>query len=340
MTDKELEELLLNSGLLKKEEIDKAIEETKKLKRPLEKVLVDMRLLSRIALYETIAKQIGYNYINLDNVKPEEDIIKVMPEELARQTQAVPVMIENNVLHIAMGEPTNLYSIDQVQAYTGYPLEIYLSSPQEVEEAINRIYTQKDITKDLMADLSKSPEESQQSLSAGSSIIKLVDLIIAQAARERASDIHIEPEQEMTRIRFRIDGILQEIPSPPKQWESAIISRIKVLAAMDIAESRVPQDGHFQAKSDNKIIDFRVSTIPTIFGENLVMRLLDTSSVLIGLERLGFSTYEELKRYESLISRPYGIILSTGPTGCGKTTTLYSALMRINSVDRNIVTIE
>ncbi|MFC1592402.1 GspE/PulE family protein [Candidatus Omnitrophota bacterium] len=340
MTDKELEELLLNSGLLKKEEVAKAIEETKKLKRPLEKVLIDMRMLSRTALYETIAKQIGYNYINLGNLKPEEDITKIMPEELARQTQAVPVMVENNVLHIAINDPANLYAIDQIQAYTGYPLEIYLSSPQEIDEALSRIYTQKDITKDLMADLGKQPAEAEKSLNAGSSIIKLVDLIISQAVRDRASDIHIEPEQEMTRIRFRIDGILQEIPSPPKQWESAIISRIKVLASMDIAESRVPQDGHFQAKSDNKIIDFRVSTVPTIFGENLVMRLLDTSSVLIGLERLGFSSYEELKRYEGLISRPYGIVLSTGPTGSGKTTTLYSALMRINSVDRNIVTIE
>jgi type IV pilus assembly protein PilB len=340
VTDKELQDLLLSSGLLKKEEIEKAIDETKKLKRPLEKVIVDLRLLSRTALYETIGKHIGYNYINLSNIKRDEELVKIMPEQLARQTQAVPVMIEKNVLHIAMSEPTNLYAIDQIQAYTGYPLEIYLTSPQEIDETINRIYSQQAITKDLLEGLSKTPAEAKEALSEGSSIIKLVDLIIAQAVRDRASDIHFEPEQETTRIRFRIDGILHEIPSPPKEWESAIISRIKVLAGMDIAESRVPQDGHFQAKSDDKIIDFRVSTIPTIYGENLVLRLLDTSSVLIGLERLGFSTYEELKRYESLISKPYGIILSTGPTGCGKTTTLYSALMRINSVDRNIITIE
>ena len=340
MTDKELQDLLIKTGLLKEEEITKAVEETKKLKRPLEKVIVDMRLLSRTALYETIGKQIGFNYINLSNVRPVERLIKIMPEQLARQTQAVPVMIENKILHIAMVEPTNLYAIDQIQAYTGYPLEIYLSSPQEVDEAVNRIYVQQGITKDLLDGLSKTPTEAKEALIEGSPIIKLVDLIIAQAVRDRASDIHVEPEEDATRIRFRIDGVLHEIPSPPKEWEAAIISRIKVLAGMDIAESRVPQDGHFQAKSDEKIIDFRVSTMPTIYGENLVMRLLDTSSVLIGLERLGFGTYEELKRYEGLISKPYGVILSTGPTGCGKTTTLYSALMRINSVDRNIITIE
>ncbi|MFA5363327.1 MAG: GspE/PulE family protein, partial [Candidatus Omnitrophota bacterium] len=163
---------------------------------------------------------------------------------------------------------------------------------------------------------------------------------ISQAVRDRASDIHIEPEQEMTRVRFRIDGIMHELPSPPKQWESALISRVKVLCGMDIAETRVPQDGHFQVKVEEKVIDFRVSTISTIYGENIVMRLLDSASVTIGLERLGFSTYEQLKRYENVISRPYGIVLSTGPTGSGKTTTLYSALTKINTVDINIITIE
>jgi len=182
--------------------------------------------------------------------------------------------------------------------------------------------------------------EAGKPLSESTSIVKIVDLIVSQAARDRASDIHIEPEQDETRIRFRVDGVLHEVPPPPKEWELAIVSRIKVLAGMDIAESRSPQDGHFQAKVDDSLIDFRVSTLPTIHGENVVMRLLDTASVTIGLERLGFTTYEDLKRYELLIAKPYGIILSTGPTGCGKTTTLYSALMRINTPDRNIITLE
>ena len=164
-------------------------------------------------------------------------------------------------------------------------------------------------------------------------------MIITQAVRDRASDIHIEPEEDFLRIRFRIDGVLHEIPSPPKNLELPLISRIKVLSGMDIAESRIPQDGHTQLEIDGKTIDLRVSTLPTITGENVVMRILDTSSVLIGLDKLGFSE-EDQKKFEEIITRPYGIILTTGPTGSGKTTTLYSALTFINSLDRNIITVE
>jgi type IV pilus assembly protein PilB len=343
MNDKDLENLLLSSGLIKQDEIDKAYTEAEKLKRPLERIIVDMHMLSRQALYETIAQKMGYNYVDISNLKVEEDVLKIMAEKVSKQTQAVPIKVEKGTLHVAMADPGDLYAADQIQLQTNMPIEIFFSSPQEIEEAQKRIYASKGITRDFMEEMVKEDTKvkfSREGIRDNTSIIKLVDLIIAQAARDRASDIHIEPEQDMTRVRFRIDGILHELPSPPKQWEGAIISRIKVLCGMDIAETRVPQDGHFQAKVEDKIIDFRVSTIATIYGENVVMRLLDSASVTIGLERLGFSTYEQLKRYESIISRPYGIILSTGPTGSGKTTTLYSALTKINTVDINIITIE
>lgn len=340
MSDEELKNLLLSTGMINQEELNKAFEEMKKLKRPLERVVVDLHILARASLYETIAKHWGFKYVSLDNLKPDEEMVKVMPEPLARQSQAMPIKIEGGVLHVAMVEPNDLYAIDHIQLQTSMPLEICLSSPQEIEDAQNKTYIQRNLTEDMMADLTKTAPAVKFTGIDGTSIIKLVDLVIAQAVHDRASDIHIEPEQEIMRIRFRIDGILHEIPSPPKEWEAAIISRIKVLSGMDIAESRVPQDGHFQVKVNERIIDFRVSTVPTIYGENLVMRLLDTASVMIGLEKLGFSSYEELKRYEDLIIKPYGIILSTGPTGSGKTTTLYSALMKINTIDRNIITIE
>ncbi|MFH0858932.1 MAG: GspE/PulE family protein [Candidatus Omnitrophota bacterium] len=341
MTDKELENLLLRTNLLSQEEISRAVEEMKKLKRPVEKVILEVCLLSRPVLYEAIAKHLGYSYVKLEEVQPDPELIKVMPEALARQTQSVPIKIENNTLHVAVTDPTDLYSIDQIQMHTGMALEVSLSSPQEIDDSQNKLYVEHKVTKDFMEDLTRAVSSDVKTVFTDvNSIIKLVDLIVSQAVHDRASDIHVEPEQETTRIRFRIDGILHEIPSPPKEWESAIISRIKVLASMDIAESRVPQDGHFQAKIEDRIIDFRISTVPTIYGENVVMRLLDTNSVTIGLEKLGFTTYDELKRYEGLISKPYGIILSTGPTGSGKTTTLYSALMRINTIDRNIITIE
>ncbi len=341
MNDKDLEGLLLSSGLVNQADIDKACQEMKKLKRPLEKVLVDMNIVSHPLLHETIARSLGFKYLSLENVEFNEDLIKTVPEALARQTQAIPVKIDNNTLRVAMVDPNDLYAIDQIQMHTGMPIEIYYAGPQDIADAQQRLYVERKITKNLLDGLNtKEPVRAQESRSEGTSIIKLVDLIISQAVHDRASDIHIEPEQDITRIRFRIDGIMHEIPSPPKEWEPAILSRLKVLAGMDIAESRVPQDGHFQVKVDDKIIDFRVSTIPTIYGENLVMRLLDTASVRIGLERLGFATDLDLKRYRELISKPYGIILSTGPTGSGKTTTLYSALTTINTIDRHIITIE
>ncbi|HQJ15085.1 MAG TPA: GspE/PulE family protein [Candidatus Omnitrophota bacterium] len=340
MNDADLQQLLLNQNLLTQEQLDKALEEMKRLKRPLEAIVVDLRFIDRATLYHAIARQMGFNYTPLDNVTADEQLSRLLPEALSYKTESVPIKLEGNTLHIAMADPADLGAIDQIQLQTGMLLELYIASPAEIEEARSAVYAKSVVRENLLTDIAEAKPEQKMNFGDGSNIIKVVDLILTQAVRDRASDIHIEPEQETLRIRFRIDGILHEIPSPPKDWESAIISRIKVLSGMDIAESRIPQDGHFQSKIDEKIIDFRVSTVPTIYGENLVIRLLDTASVMIGLEKLGFSTGEDLKSYESLISRPYGIILSTGPTGSGKTTTLYSALMRINTIDRNIITIE
>jgi len=336
MRDEELKQTLIQANLLSQEELEKASDETKKLKRPLEKVISDMHLLDKDALYGAIAQKIGVEYKSLIGFKVDDELLKTYSEDLARNTQSLPLVIQNNFLHIAMHDPGNVSFIDQIQLFTGYPLEVYLSCPDDIDDAINKAYA-KDEASGIFTDFKTEP-----GLTSGdaTSIVKIVDLVVAQAVRDRASDIHIEPEESSTRIRFRIDGVLHEIPPPPKEWELSIISRIKVLAGMDIAESRVPQDGHFQAKIDEKIVDFRVSTLPTIYGENVVMRLLDTASVTIGLERLGFTTYDDLERYEKLLARPYGILLSTGPTGSGKTTTLYSALMRINTPDRNIITLE
>lgn len=334
MNEEELKTILLQSQLLTSQNLEKVLEERKKLKRPLEQVILDMQLLNKETLYKTIAQKIGVEYKDLTDLKVPPDLLEIYPDDLARNTHSVPLFINNNFLHVAMEDPQNISFIDQIQLFTGYPLEIYLSSAFDIEHLINKIYYLKS------QDLFSKQEASGTRLGEFPSIAKIVDTIITQGVRDRATDIHIEPEEDLTRIRFRIDGILHEIPFPPKDWELAIISKVKVLSEMNIAESRLPQDGHFRSSIDNRLIDFRVSTLPTIHGENLVMRLLDTSSVAIGLERLGFSTAEDLTRYEELIAQPYGMILSTGPTGCGKTTTLYSSLMRINTPDRNIITLE
>ncbi|MGE5307486.1 MAG: GspE/PulE family protein [Deltaproteobacteria bacterium] len=341
MIDRDIESLLIEEKLLGPAELEKAKDEMRKLKRPLERVVVEMKLVARPALYSAVARRLGFAYTSLEGLQPDPELLKLLPLSLSEQAMAIPVKAENGTFFVAMVEPTDLFSIDQIRLQAGMPVEVFLAGAPEVEEARDKLYA-KGGKEDLLANLGQNiaQQSGGASVSEGSSIIKLVDLIIAEAVKDRASDIHIEPEQDLTRIRFRIDGILHEIPSPPKEWEAAIISRIKVLANMDIAESRIPQDGHFQSKLDDKVIDFRVSTMPTIYGENVVLRLLDTASVMIGLEKMGFSTNEQLKRFEDLIARPYGIILTTGPTGSGKTTTLYSSLMRINTVDRNIITIE
>ncbi|MBU0693289.1 MAG: GspE/PulE family protein [Candidatus Omnitrophica bacterium] len=335
MREEELKNILLQSGVLTLEDLKKVGQETKKLKRSLEQVLLDTHLLTKDILYKTIAQKIGIEYKDLSKLEVSPDLLNIYSQDLARDTHSAPLFIKNGFLHIAMEDPQNISFIDQIQASTGYPLEVYFSPLLDITEATSRIYRTKD--EDLFSELKV---DEVRRLSETPSISKIVDVIITQGVRDRASDIHIEPEEGLTRVRFRIDGVLHEIPPPPKDWELAVISRIKVLAGMNIAESRLPQDGHFRIKVDDKVVDFRVSTLRTIHGENLVMRVLDTASVTIGLERMGFTTPYDLKRYEELISRPYGIVLSTGPTGCGKTTTLHSALMRINTVDRNIITLE
>jgi len=337
MSDNELKEMLISSNLVTPEEMDKASDEAAKLNVTLEKAVIDLHILEKDALYSVVAAKMGVSYRSIAGIEVSEDMAKVYSEELSNSTKSVPVEIKDGVLHVAMEDPTDISLIDQIQLFTNYPIEVVYSPADEIAEIKNKMFT-RDGAASLFAELQGGTSESGKG--EATSIVKIVDLIITQAVRDRASDIHIEPEENITRIRFRIDGILHEIPSPPKDWEPAITSRVKVLSGMDIAESRTPQDGHFQQKADDKVIDFRVSTLPTIHGENLVLRLLDTASVTIGLERMGFSSYEDLKHYEELIVRPYGIILSTGPTGSGKTTTLYSALTRINTVDTNIITLE
>ena len=337
MTEDELKELLLEANMTTAEELEKAAEEQRKINQPLEKVLLTMKIVEKEAFYKLIADRLNVKYKSLDGLNVPEEVLKIYPEDLARSTRSVPLFIKDEVLHIAIEDPTDVSLIDQTQLFTNYPIEVYLGGKEDIAVAQDKIYKKENA--DIFSQLKAAAEDGKASNEIPS-IIKIVDLIVQQAVKDRASDIHVEPEEDILRIRFRVDGILHEIPSPPKDWESAIISRFKVLSGMDIAESRVPQDGHFQSKVGDKVIDFRVSTLPTIFGENVVLRLLDSTSVTIGLERLGFTTYEDLKKYEELIARPYGIVLSTGPTGSGKTTTLYSALTRINTLDRNIITLE
>lgn len=276
-------------------------------------------------------------YVDLDTYLIDEKLIELVPESLARRYQLMPLFKIGNTLTLAMADPHNIFALDEVELKTGCEVESVVSTDTQLKTAINRYYGVRDSIKEIINGFTE--EASKPSGIKEAPAIKLLNLIMAQAIRDGASDIHLEPDENCLRTRYRIDGLLHEVSPIPKDLQSAIISRVKIMGNMNIAESRAPQDGRSHIKMEGKDIELRISSFPTIYGENLVFRILDQSAASMGLEDMGFSP-ETLRAYETLIKRPHGIILITGPTGSGKTTTLYASLNAINSPEKNIVTIE
>ncbi|MBI3333430.1 MAG: type II/IV secretion system protein [Candidatus Omnitrophica bacterium] len=334
-------DLLSSSGILTPDQVKRVEGVMKQKLCSFESAVLELQLLSKVALYGAIADQLRVPYLELEEYQPDPAAREIVSESLSRQHRAYPLFRIQKSLIVAMADPTDLVAMDAIRAATGYTVEAYLSSETEISRAIDRGYgTQGEVARFLEKLAGHPGAVEAPAVEEGEApIAQLVGLLMTQAVREKASDIHVEPEENLLRIRFRVDGVLREIPSPPKDFEDAIISRLKVMGNLDIAENRVPQDGHFQLAVDERRVDVRMSTLPTINGENVVLRILDASAVALGLKQLGF-TSEAMRQFDSVIRRPYGIILSVGPTGSGKTTTLYSALMRISTIDRNIVTIE
>jgi general secretion pathway protein E len=304
-----------------------------------EKMAKEMALRWRIPFIEKIMEE------GLDN-----EIISKIPIQFAKKNKIVPIGKNGNSLKVAISDPYRFQPIDDLRSLLGLRIEIFLAPEKEIINAINRVYDRQSHSPEEIIQLISSQEsdrfiqeleETEDLLDSQTEapVIKLVNIILSQAIRSRASDIHIEPFENDLKIRYRIDGILYNILSPPKGFHSAITSRIKVMARMDIAEKRLPQDGRIRIKIANRDFDIRVSTIPTTFGERVVLRLLDKSSVLLGLHEIGLSV-DHLEKIKKLIRSSHGIILVTGPTGSGKTTTLYAALSEINTPDKNIITIE
>jgi len=253
---------------------------------------------------------------------------------------ALPVARSRRRLVVAMANPTNIFAIDDVKFITGYEVEPRVATEPALKKALDRAYdsagTMADVMKGIEEDLSVVEDDDTAEAEAGLSaadeapIVKLVNSLIADAVRKGASDIHVEPYEKSMRVRFRIDGVMQEMMAPPFKFKAAILSRLKIMAELDIAERRVPQDGRIKIKVLNRTIDLRVSSLPTIFGEKIVMRILDKTNLNIDLEKLGFEP-ASMKEFVAAIANPYGMVLVTGPTGSGKTTTLYSALSRVNT---------
>jgi len=338
---------LVKKGIITEEAVRKAKEEAMRLGITVEQALERLGFMSEADIAMAIADSLGIPFIDLNDYLIDPEMVKLVPEATAKKFKIVPLFKIGNSLTVAMVDPDNVVALDEIRAKSGFDtIEPVLSTESMIQKVIDQYYGAVGSAKDLVKNLTKEKFEMSTKSAATSEgmaeeapIIKLANLIIMQAIKDKASDIHIEPAEESVFIRYRVDGIMHESQEIPKHLQSALISRIKVMAKMDIAETRNPQDGRIQLKMENRNLDLRVSTFPTIHGENIVMRILDKAAVLLGLADLGFCE-KDLKDFEKLVRHPNGIILVTGPTGSGKTTTLYAALSTINTVEKNIITIE
>jgi len=344
--EREVIDLLLKEGFITQDMIEKAREETKRTGLRMDAALEKLGFITEEDTVKICASDLGFPYVNLSDYGIDVELLKLIPEELVRKYSAAPLFKIGNTLTVGMVDAQDVKALDHIRKVSNMDMvEPVLVSEKGIQRILDLYYgvagSVDEIAESFEDEETPVVEEKQEIIKVADEapVVKLVNIMIKKAVKERASDIHIEPEEDCLRIRSRIDGLLYEVTTLSKRMQSAVISRIKILAKMDIAESRKPQDGRIQMKLENKDLDIRVSTFPTIHGENVVMRLLDRSSVLMGLKELGFAD-KDRKDFEKLIQSPNGIILVTGPTGCGKTSTLYSALTTTSSMEKNIVTIE
>jgi type IV pilus assembly protein PilB len=352
-----LGQILLNENIITEEQLEKALDVQKKEGSKLGDILISLGIVSEKDIAMAVAKQLSIPYVSYSKglLKPAEgkELSKLVPEEYARRHMILPLSKHMNSLTVAFVDPLDLITIDNLRHMTGCEINPLIATRSDLQRAIDEFYGKEDLLKEAISDsyeleefkVEKAEGEEQLSLdeliarAEEAPVVKLVDLILMQAIKDRASDIHIEPFKNKINIRYRIDGVLYEIPPPAKHLLPALVSRVKILANLDIAERRLPQDGAFFVRVEKKDIDIRVSTIPTIYGEKVVMRILDKSSTPLDLGELGFEA-QELEKFRKAIFSPHGLILVTGPTGSGKTTTLYAALNEIKSPHKNISTVE
>jgi type IV pilus assembly protein PilB len=342
----QLDELLLSRDVVTEEHLEEARRVASERGLSLGRVLIELGYLQESALVAILASQLGLEFIDLAETSVDPSAIALVPEATARRHKCIPVRFEDDRLIVAMADPANVVAIDDIRAISKRDVKAVVATKADVLSAVNRNYRLDSAAESLVEEAS-AEAASQQDLdqvAAGAAaedapIIKLVNLLITQAVNDRASDIHIEPGERSLRVRYRIDGVLHEVMNPPKTVHLGITSRLKIMADIDIAERRLPQDGRLGVVVQGKQIDIRVATLPTVHGEKIVMRLLDKSSVLLRLQDLGFLP-ENFTRYEESYNKPYGAILVTGPTGSGKSTTLYATLNILNRPGINIITVE
>ena len=341
-----LGELLLYSNKITKEQLKNALEEQKATGKKLGEVLVNAGYVTDNDIMEVLEFQLGIPHVDLENYLIQPEIVLEIPENIARRYDLIAIDKKNNYLIVAMADPLNFFAIDDMKIFTKFEIQPVIAPREIILKNIDKFY-RKESTEKMLKEFKDSYEvdsgdklEEDELLEVASApIVKLINSIIEQAVDMRASDIHIEPYAEDIRVRFRIDGDLHEIMKLSSSSLSAIVTRIKIIGKMNIAEKRIPQDGRVETKINGKEIDIRISTIPTVYGEKIVLRLLDRSNFMFSKSELGFNE-RNLKAFDKILNQPYGIILVTGPTGSGKTTTLYATLKELNEIEKNIITVE
>ena len=338
---KRLGELLVESGSMSQEQLEMALSVQKRTGERLGRVVIQQKYVTEIDLLRLLEKQLGFPLIDLTANPPEKEVIKLVPMTLAERHELVPVRKRGNRLTVAMVDPTNFFAIDDLRMLTHCDIDPVLAAEADILRTIDHAYGVDEMVKKSVGQMQKEEIDSGSEIETAEDapVINIVNSLITQSIKVAASDIHLEPMEQGLRVRFRIDGVLREMTSFPKHTQGAIVSRIKILSNMDIAERRVPQDGRIQVQEAGRSVDIRVSTLPTIYGEKVVLRILDQKAVILDINSLGYSA-DNLTKYRKMYHQAYGMILITGPTGSGKTTTLYSTLTELNSPGKNIITVE
>lgn len=341
-----LGELLIKANKITEEELEKILEYQKESGKRLGEILISMGYVTEMDVMEALSFQLGIPYVDLDLYKINQEVVKMIPENIVRKYQLIAIDKKNDIVMIAMVDPLDILALDDVQLHIKSELQPVMANREKILRTIDRYYSNAGVTKQVLDEISESfltdTEEFdalEQAEIASAPIVRLLNSIIEQAAQSGASDIHIEPYAEEVRVRMRIDGDLKETMQLNKNMLSAIVTRVKIMGGMNIAEKRIPQDGRVETTINGREIDMRISTLPTIYGEKTVMRLLDKGNFAFTRESLGFSQ-RDLQVFDKIMSQPYGVILVTGPTGSGKTTTLYTVLTELNTIERNIITVE
>ena len=347
---KKLGEILVRQGRITPEQLSEILRLQKETSKPLGQILVEKGFLNEEELTQILGEQLGIPHVWLRKGLVDPKIAQVVPKEKAIHYQVIPMFRVNNVLTLATADPYNIYVFDEIHKLTGLEIQPVLCRADDISDATHECYQNEVSIDDVMTSIDESEieivrgeQEKEISeiaeMAEGSPIINLTNMILLKAVRDGASDIHLEPQAQQFRVRIRIDGLLYELMSPKVEMHPAVISRLKVMSNLDIAERRMPQDGRFQVNVDGRTIDLRFSSMPGIHGEKVVLRILDKSKTILDINKLGFGP-DLSERMKDLLRRPHGLILVCGPTGSGKTTTLYSAITLLNSLEKNIITIE